>query len=319
MSRRSLRPQLNQIRGWVRQGRTDAWIAHQLEVTVQQIQSFKRENELEADGDTAGEPFEEVDLRAEDDAAIAAELEAEAARRAEEEAKLAEEAAKRAAEEDAEPDAGRRRREARAPQARPPQRRRTRRRDDATGSFEGTFDHGEEGYGLWLDPAVEDNPTYAEHWAGHRPVEVTIEEDQIVIRRASGGDERLSSRACAHTAGRCSSAPPAGPSRSRTARPTSRPRIRRSGTSTCCVVDDASGLSAEVLLAEAERLQAPAGPAPPQDRGPQRAATRSSRASRRRAGAPERRGRDAAAPRRRPARRGARRRCARSSSRPCAA
>src|ERR1700750_598550 len=100
MSRRSLRPQLNQIRGWVRQGRTDAWIAHQLEVTVQQIQSFKRENELEADGDT-GAP-EEGDLRAEDDAAIAAELEAEEARRAEEEAKLAEEAAKRAAAEDEE-------------------------------------------------------------------------------------------------------------------------------------------------------------------------------------------------------------------------
>src|SRR5215211_4963335 len=88
MSRRSLRPQLNQIRGWVRQGRTDAWIAHQLEVTVQQIQSFKRENDLEADGD-AGESFEEVDLRAEDDAAIAAE-------------RLAEEAAKRAAAEDTE-------------------------------------------------------------------------------------------------------------------------------------------------------------------------------------------------------------------------
>jgi hypothetical protein len=189
MSRRSLRPQLNQIRGWVRQGRTDAWIAHQLEVTVQQIQSFKRENELEADGEST-EPFEEVDLRAEDDAAIAAELEAEAARRAEEEAKLAEEAAKRAADEDAEPAE-----EADGDDAKPAPRKRarrggrTRRREDATGSFEGTFDHGEEGYGLWLDPAVEDNPTYAEHWAGHRPVEVTIEEDQIVIRRASAGDE----------------------------------------------------------------------------------------------------------------------------------
>jgi hypothetical protein len=192
MSRRSLRPQLNQIRGWVRQGRTDAWIAHQLEVTVQQIQSFKRENELEADGDSAGEPIEEIDLRAEDDAAIAAELEAEAARRAEEEAKLAEEAAKRAAEEDAEPagddgDDGDEKKP--APRKRARRSTRTRRKDDATGSFEGTFDHGEEGYGLWLDPAVEDNPTYAEHWAGHRPVEVTIEEDQIVIRRASGGDD----------------------------------------------------------------------------------------------------------------------------------
>src|SRR3712207_8035886 len=78
MSRRSLRPQLNQIRGWVRQGRTDAWIAHQLEVTVQQIQAFKREHGLEpgAEPDAAA-ATEEVDLRAEDDANIAAELEAE--------------------------------------------------------------------------------------------------------------------------------------------------------------------------------------------------------------------------------------------------
>ena len=36
--------------------------------------------------------------------------------------------------------------------------------------LEGTFDHGEEGYGLWLDPAIQDDPIYAEHWAGHRPV-----------------------------------------------------------------------------------------------------------------------------------------------------
>ena len=181
MSRRSLRPQLNQIRGWVRQGRTDAWIAHQLEVTVQQIQSFKRENDLEADGDSAGAP-EEVDLRAEDDAAIAAELEAEEARRAEEEAKLAEEAAKKAAEEEEEDKPAPRKRATRRSGGR------TRRRT-STGPLEGTFDHGEEGYGLWLDPAVEDDPIYAEHWAGHRPVEVTIEEDQIVIRRAGGGDE----------------------------------------------------------------------------------------------------------------------------------
>ena len=184
MSRRSLRPQLNQIRGWVRQGRTDAWIAHQLEVTVQQIQSFKRENELEADGD-ATEAFEEVDLRAEDDAAIAAELEAEEARRAEEEAKLAEEAAKKAAEEEEEDED-----EKPAPRRRATRRGGRTRRRASNGPLEGTFDHGEEGYGLWLDPAVADNPVYAEHWAGHRPVEVTIEEDQIVIRRAGAdGDD----------------------------------------------------------------------------------------------------------------------------------
>jgi hypothetical protein len=193
MSRRSLRPQLNQIRGWVRQGRTDAWIAHQLEVTVQQIQAFKREQDLEANG---AEPAnDEVDLRAEDDAAIAVELEeeakrrdeeeaAEAVRKAEEEAREAEEAARRAAEaEGDEEDDAKPKRPVRRPRGG-----RSRRRGGSR-PLEGTFDHGDEGYGLWLDPAVQDDPTYAEHWAGHRPVEVTIEEDQIVIRRVGGGDE----------------------------------------------------------------------------------------------------------------------------------
>ena len=191
MSRRSLRPQLNQIRGWVRQGRTDAWIAHQLEVTVQQIQSFKREQGLEPDGDDAAPPVEEIDLRAEDDAAIAAELEAEAERRAAEEAKAAEEAAKKAAE-DEEKATKEAEQEAAKPEEKPKRSRsrggRSRRRTAGT-PFEGTFDHGEEGYGLWLDPDVQDDPVYAEHWAGHRPVEVVIEEDQIVIRRAGGEDD----------------------------------------------------------------------------------------------------------------------------------
>jgi hypothetical protein len=189
MSRRSLRPQLNQIRGWVRQGRTDAWIAHQLEVTVQQIQAFKREHGLEPDGDVAAEGAapDEVDLRAEDDAAIAAELEAEEVRRAEEEAKAAEEAARKAAEDEAAEEEAAEEESAKPKRARG--RARGRGRKKATGPLEGTFDHGEEGYGLWLDPAVEDDPVYAEHWAGHRPVEVTIEEDQIVIRRAGGDEE----------------------------------------------------------------------------------------------------------------------------------
>ena len=87
MARRSLRPHLNQIRTWVRQGRTDAWVAHQLEVTVQQIEAFKKENDLLPDGESSEAPGvdfdDEIDLRAEDDALIAAELEAEAARKAE--------------------------------------------------------------------------------------------------------------------------------------------------------------------------------------------------------------------------------------------
>lgn len=174
MPRRSLRPELNRIRAWVRQGRTDAWIAHQLEVTVQQIQSFKREHGLTeepAEGAAAATDFDdEIDLRAEDDALIAAELEA---------------AESRSADEDDE--------EAEDPDDRP-KRRRGRRggrrgvRRKAAGPLEATFDHGEEGYGLWLDPAVQDDPVYAEYWAGHRPVEVTIEEDQIVIRRTGEED-----------------------------------------------------------------------------------------------------------------------------------
>ena len=52
-------------------------------------------------------------------------------------------------------------------------------------AIEASFDHGEDdGYGLWLDPSIKDNPVYAENWAGHRPVKVTVEADQIVIRKA---------------------------------------------------------------------------------------------------------------------------------------
>jgi len=194
MARRSLRPHLNQIRGWVRQGRTDAWIAHQLEATVQQIETFKKDNDLAPadpeNGEAVADFDDEIDLRAEDDALVAAELEAAESKRAEEEAaRLAEEEAEKArkaeaGEDDEDADAD----------AKPAARRRGRRGGRgrsraATGPLEGTFDHGEEGYGLWLDPAVADNPTYAEHWAGHRPVEVTVEEDQIVIRRAGGDSE----------------------------------------------------------------------------------------------------------------------------------
>ena len=182
MARRSLRPELNRIRAWVRQGRTDAWIAHQLEVTVQQIQAFKRDQQLEAtdeaDGNgTTPDLDDDIDLRAEDDALIAAELDAAAA--AAETADAEDEA------DDEDEDADK-----------PARRRRSRRggrggrggRRRSSGALEATFDHGEEGYGLWLDPAVQDDPVYAEYWAGHRPVEVAIEEDQIVIRRAGAPD-----------------------------------------------------------------------------------------------------------------------------------
>jgi hypothetical protein len=173
MARRSLRPELNRIRAWVRQGRTDAWIAHQLDVTVQQIAAFKREQGLVTGEEPNGAPGDhEIDLRAEDDALIAAELDA-----AEAEAEKASDSDDD--ESDDEDDKPKRRRGRRGG-------RRGRRK--ASTPLEATFDHGDEGYGLWLDPAVQDDPTYAEYWAGHRPVEVVIEEDQIIIRRA-GADE----------------------------------------------------------------------------------------------------------------------------------
>jgi hypothetical protein len=193
MPRRSLRPHLNQIRAWVRQGRTDAWVAHQLEVTVRDIEQFKRQNELVSDeelpeGTTAPDYPEEIDLRAEDDALIAAELEAAEAEaeRARAEAERARAEAAQSGEDEEEPE---------EPSATPTRTRsrrggRGRSRSSArTAPLEGTFDHGEEGYGLWLDPAVQDNPIYAEHWAGHRPIEVLVEEDRIVIRRTGTGSD----------------------------------------------------------------------------------------------------------------------------------
>jgi hypothetical protein len=190
MARRSLKPQLNQIRTWVHQGRTNAWIAHQLEVSVRDIDAFKREHELvpaEQLEDATSDPFsprveEEPDLRAEDDALVAAALDAEP-----------EEAAD--ADGDSEDGDG----DGDGDGDDKPRRRRGRRggrgRKGGGGRgrgkpLEGTFDHGDEGYGLWLDPAVQDDPVYAEHWAGHRPVVVTIDQDQIVIRR--GGEEESS-------------------------------------------------------------------------------------------------------------------------------
>jgi hypothetical protein len=182
LARRSLKPQLNQIRTWVRQGRTDAWIAHQLDASVGDIRSFKREHELvpdepSGDGDEglAGSAAdEELDLRAEDDALVAAALEAEQEAAGEEDEEPEESEESEASEEDDDDKPKRRRRGRRGGRGR-------RRRQQP---LEGTFDHGDEGYGLWLDPSIQDDPIYAEHWAGHRPVIVTVEAERIVITRA---------------------------------------------------------------------------------------------------------------------------------------
>src|ERR1044072_9380816 len=83
MARRSLKPQLNQIRAWVRQGRTDAWIAHQLEVSTAELREFRSQHGFTPDEEDAGS--QEGDLRDE----IEAEIEAAAAEEAEREAEMA--------------------------------------------------------------------------------------------------------------------------------------------------------------------------------------------------------------------------------------
>lgn len=198
MARRSLKPQLNQIRAWVQQGRTDAWIAHQLEVSASELREFRKQHDLNADsGDSGGG---EVDLRDEIEAEVEAATAEEAAEETEDEEepeedegdeeKPARKARKAEDEDDGDGD------------SRPRPRRRRRGRRGGRGrrkELEATFDHGErDGYGLWLDAAIKDNPVYTEHWAGKSEVTVRIEADQIVIRRAgesgsssgsgSGGD-----------------------------------------------------------------------------------------------------------------------------------
>lgn len=173
MAGKPQRSQLNQIRAWVREGRTDAWIAHQLEISASELREFRRRHDLTPDS----EPDASDDLRDE----IEAEVEA-ATRAAEEEAEAArdEDDEGEGDESEGEPGDG---------EERPRRRRRRRggrgRRRGGAQAIEASFDHGEEdGYGLWLDPSIKDNPVYAENWAGHRAVKVTVEADQIVIRKA---------------------------------------------------------------------------------------------------------------------------------------
>jgi hypothetical protein len=188
MARRSLKPQLNQIRAWVQQGRTDAWIAHQLEISAQELREFRKQYDLTPDDENAG--ASEVELRDEIEAEIEAATEAEEAEKAEPEGDEGEDEEREERSEGGAA-AGRRRRRRRGRRGG-----RGRRKE-----IEATFDHGEtDGYGLWLDASVKENPVYSEHWAGKREVTVRIEADQIVIRRAgestndggNGGDSESS-------------------------------------------------------------------------------------------------------------------------------
>ncbi len=71
------------------------------------------------------------------------------------------------------------------------------RRDRATHEpvsvFEGVLDHGEQdGWGMWFDPAVADNPIWKEHWAGVESVVVKVGEDSIVLEAAKNAPSGVS-------------------------------------------------------------------------------------------------------------------------------
>lgn len=209
----SLKPQLNQIRVWSAEGRTDTWIAHALDTTPQTIALFRSEFGLTRGGGTqALEPvtpesvvleLDAADQLAEAAASQSRELEPEreqepeadaaptavakaAPRRRRRTAAKPEPAAEPAAEPVAEPVAVIEAPAAAEPEsdAAPadgvPRRRRRRRRGPRQLSASLVS-----GAVIVLDQAVLDDAAFREHWAGGSPLVVAeISADSIVLRRS---------------------------------------------------------------------------------------------------------------------------------------
>jgi hypothetical protein len=168
--RTTLKPHLNAIRAWVAEGATDIWIAHKLGTQPASVTRFRRQHDLLREGERG------ATAPATAEAPVTAGVPASAAAPSAAPATKPAEAA-------TEPAPARRRRrrggrgrgggEARA--------------DTATADaveLEGVFDHGDDGYGLWLDGAVRDAAVYRRHWQGHRAVRVRVTADEITIRRS---------------------------------------------------------------------------------------------------------------------------------------
>jgi len=65
--------------------------------------------------------------------------------------------------------------------------------------FEGVLDHGErDGWGLWLDPSVAEDPIWKEYWSGVEAVVVKVAEESIVLE--ADGTETSSVDGAAGTA-----------------------------------------------------------------------------------------------------------------------
>jgi hypothetical protein len=175
----------------VRQGRTDAWIAHQLEVSTSQLQEFRKQNGLDAE--SLGDSPAEVDIRDEIEAEIEAELD-EIEDLPEEDAEEEEDSAPVDSAPAARRDSGQRqsssRRSGRGEERQGNGRRRGKRGGRRRGkrggkTFDATFEQGKEGYGLWLDPAIADEAVFTENWKGKRALRVTVEQGRIVLEPSS--------------------------------------------------------------------------------------------------------------------------------------
>ncbi len=182
----TLKPYLAEIREWVSQGMTDVWIAHRLNSTPASISAFRSANGIlrrdvaaEASGTSvpppvippdAPEPAPETKPRRRSRGGRKRTGAGQATPASAPEVVESPKPEKGGGElgEPAEPK--RRRRGGRGRGKRPQH------------TYEAVLDHGEEGYGFWLDGAVRDDTVFAQHWAARRGLVVKIEADQIVIK-----------------------------------------------------------------------------------------------------------------------------------------
>ncbi len=133
----ALKPHMEQIRGWVDEGKTDEWIADALGTSGSSVQSFRSRNDIY-------------------------------------------------------------RREQRAPR-------------EPESVFEGVLDHGErDGWGLWLDPAITEDPIWKEHWAGIEAIIVKVSEDSIVLEPDSGQETAAQTNAASARSAASSDGQPRG-------------------------------------------------------------------------------------------------------------
>ena len=78
--------------------------------------------------------------------------------------------------------------------------------------FEGVLDHGErDGWGMWFDPSVADDPIWKEYWVSVDSVTVKVAEDSIVLEAASSAPQSATQNISERETGDGSGLPAATP------------------------------------------------------------------------------------------------------------